>query len=115
MFGEFVSLGPAQFVRWLETSRRCATADEPLRRLVVYLRSYDNDHIVWIDFWDAGRLKRQLATFRHRRKDAKRRYDEVHEFRNVKGELLAFSEPCYVGHEVINLSAIKKVVRTRRR
>ena len=80
----------------------------------MYLRSNENDeHVVWIDFWDFHRLKGQLATFRQRRKNAERRYGELHEFRNIKGEVLAFAEERYVGHEVINLRSAKKAAQKR--
>ncbi len=54
------------------------------------------------------------ATFRQRRKNAERRYGELHEFRNIKGDVLAFAEERYAGHEVIDLSAAKKAAQKRR-
>jgi hypothetical protein len=39
---------------------------------------------------------------------------ELHEFRNIKGDVLAFPEERYAGHEVIDLSAAKKAAQKRR-
>jgi hypothetical protein len=59
----------------------------------VHLRSSESDeHIVWLDFWDLDRLKGQLATFLRERNSAARRYGELYEFRNIKGDVLAFAE-----------------------
>jgi hypothetical protein len=103
-----------RFLRWLErwrTPQSVAvpeTVNMPCRRLIVYLRSKEEQkskaHTAELDFWDVDDLERQLAAFRQqRRKRAKYRYGELYAFKNRKGDVLAFTEERYVGHRVIDL------------
>jgi hypothetical protein len=105
-----------RFLRWLQRWRTPEsvavpdTVDTPCRRLIVSLRSKEEPHskgyTAELDFWDATDLERQLAVFRqHRRKREKYRYGVLYEFKNRKGDVLAFTEERYVRHRVIDLRA----------
>jgi hypothetical protein len=103
-----------RFLRWLERWRTHKSVDVPetvnmpSRRLVVYLRSkqekQSKEHTAELDFWDVDDLERQLASFRQqRRKREKYRCGVLYEFKNRKGDVLAFTEERYVRHRVIDL------------
>ena len=113
-----------RFLRWLERWRTPEpvdvpeTVDMPCRRLIVYLRAKEEQkskaHTAELDFWDVDDLERQLAAFRQqRRKRAKYRYGELYEFKNRKGDVLAFTEERYVRHRVIDLRVAQRVRKRR--
>jgi hypothetical protein len=104
-----------RFLRWLARWRTpepvdiAETVDTPARRLIVYLRSKEEQSETYtaeLDFWDVKDFERQLAAFRQQRKTRdKYRHGVLYEFKNRKGDVLAFTEERYVRHRVIDLRA----------
>jgi hypothetical protein len=114
-----------RFPRWLERWQTrepvdvLETVNMPCRRLIVYLRSKEEKkskvYTAELDFWDVDDFERQLAAFRQqRRKRATHRYGDLYEFKNRKGDVLAFTEERYVRHRVIDLRVAQRASKKRR-
>jgi hypothetical protein len=84
----------------------------------VYLRSKEEEkskaYTVGLDFWDVDDFARQLDEFRQqRRKREKYRYGVLYEFKNRKGDVLAFTEERYVRHRVVDLRVAQRARKRR--
>ena len=74
-----------------------------MRRLIVRIKDGPNE-VAILDYWAPEMLEAQLREFKRRKGGgAPQRPEDLHTFRNSRGDVLAFADHRYVSHEVWDL------------